>query len=270
MRATYASGVVAALHRAGLRPAAVYGTSAGGAIAAWFASGQIETGLATWERVGDRRLMSWRRALLGKPVLDGRLIYREMYPNFWKLDADALRRAPFPVRVTVTDADTGEALYPDLREADDPFVLLHATTALPVLSDAPVEWQGRRLVDGGTADPIPVARALADGHKEIVVVANRPAGERKPEPALAVRLVARKFPALREHAALHHQYHNDAVRLAESPPEGVRVTLIRPARDTGVSRMTRDVGRLRAAIEQGQRDGERAAATLGLRAKAEA
>lgn len=264
MRAAYASGVLAALHDAGFRPSAVYGTSAGGAIGAWFSTGQIDVGLSTWDRVGDRRLMSWRRALLGKPVLNGHLIYREMYPKFWKLDAAALRRAEWPVRVSVTDADTAETLYPDLREAEDPFVLLHATTALPILSDAPVAWQGRRLVDGGTGDPIPVARAIADGHRDIIVVANRVAGERRPEPGWAVGLVARRFPALREHARRHHQYHNDALQLAAKPPEGVRVRIIRPTRDLGVSRMTRDLDKLRASIEEGRRDGARHAREMGL------
>lgn len=265
MRATYASGVAHSLHRAGFVPDAVYGTSAGGAIAAWYASGQIDVGLTTWDRASDRRLMSFRRALLMRgPVLDGHHVYRELYPNHWKLDADALKRAAYPVIVTVTDADTGETLYPDLRAAEDPFVLLQATTNLPLLSGPPVAWQGRRLLDGGVTDPIPLARAMEDGHRDIILVANRVRGERKPEPEWTVRIIARAFPELADPTRLHHKLHNDALKLAERPPDGVRVRVIRPTRDIGVSRLTRDTRKLRAAIEIGKRDGAAAAVEMGL------
>ena len=265
MRATYASGVAYALHKAGLVPDAVYGTSAGGAIAAWFASGQIDVGLTTWDAASDRRLMSFRRAFWGpRPVLDGHLVYREMYPNHWRLDVDALRRAPFPVRVTVTDVDTAEALYPDLREAEDPFVLLQATTSMPLLSGPPVLWNGRRLLDGGVTDPIPLVRAIADGHEDILVIANRPDGARSPEPEWVVRLVGSRFPRLAEPTRQRHRVHNEALQLAASPPDGVRVRLVRPSQPLGVSRLTRDVAKLRAAIEVGKRDGERVARETGL------
>lgn len=264
-RAAYASGAALALQEAGFVPDAIYGTSAGGAIGAWFAAGQAHLGIRTWDAIADRRLLSYRRALWGdRPVIDFRLLYSEYYPRVFGLDLDALRRAPYPVCVTVTDADTGKALYPDLRSARDPLALLHATSALPLVSECPVEVEGRRLVDGGATAPVPLARALEDGHKDVVVLANRPRGARKPESRLTVALVARQFPSLRDATERHHEIHDAAMRLAESPPAGVRVRLVRPSRDLGVGRFTRDVAKLRAAIEEGRRDGARVAA--GMRA----
>jgi predicted patatin/cPLA2 family phospholipase len=97
-----------------------------------------------------------------------------------------------------------------------------------------------------------------------VVVASRVAGERRPEPQVVVRIVARRFPALREATAQHSALQNEALRLAEHPPPGVRVRLVRPARDFGISRLTRDVAKLRAAVEEGRRDGARLAGELGI------
>lgn len=263
MRATYASGVCDALQTAGVIPDAIYGTSAGGAIGAWYAAQQAHVGCATWDVVGDRTLMSWRRALLRRgPMLDFRTLYADRYPNVFRMDVARIRAAPYPVFATVTDADSLETLHLDLRTAADPFSLLHATSAIPLLAEAPVELGGRRLVDGGVTDPIPVAKAIADGARDILVVSNRPQGLRKPEPEWAVRLLAARFPRLAQAAREHHTRHNDALRLAESPPAGVRVRIVRPEGDLGVSRLTRDVEKLRAAIERGRRDGARAAATL--------
>lgn len=268
MRAAYASGVAASLQEAGLVPEAAYGTSAGGAIAAWFAAGQAHVGLRTWERVVDRRLLSFRRAFWGdRPVIDFRLLYGDLYPNHFGMDLARLRAAPYPVWVTLSDADTAETVHVDLRKVDDPLLHLHATSALPLVSECPVVIGGRRYADGGMTCPIPLLRALQDGHREILLISNRPPGRRDPEPAFLANLVARQIPALREAAHLHHAYYNEAVALAEAiaagrapPPwEGVRLRLVRPAADLGVSRLSRDVGRLRAAIGQGRKDGAHAA-----------
>ena len=263
-RASYATGVLASLQAAGFVPDAAYGTSAGGALAAWYGAGQMEVACRTWDAVRDRELLSYRRALRGGHVFDLRKLYHHYYPNVFGMDVAALKRAPFPVRVTITDADSGETYHPDLREAEDPLALVHAGAAIPILSDAPVMWNGRRCLDGGTTMPIPLEKAIADGHKDIVAVLNRPAGDRKPEPAWAVRLLARKFPALEEPMRMHHEYHNRAVRLALAPPEGVRVRVIRPTGDTGVGRATRDMRAIHHAIERGRNDGRRACAALGL------
>lgn len=246
-----------ALQAAGFVPDAIYGTSAGGAIGAWYAAGQAAQGARTWDSVSDRALLSYRRMLWGdQPVIDFRRLYSDYYPNRFGLDVAALRRAPYPVRVTLTDADTGETLYPDLRGDPDPLALLHATSALPLVSESPVRWQGRRVLDGGLTDPVPLARAIEDGHKEIVLLANRPPGARRPEPDIVVRLLARLLPAMETHARMHHEYHNRAMALAMSPPPGVRVRVVRPASDTGITRLSRDVKQLRRVIERGQRDAQ--------------
>ncbi|HWH07880.1 MAG TPA: DUF6363 domain-containing protein, partial [Candidatus Thermoplasmatota archaeon] len=191
-----------------------------------------------------------------------------VYPTHFGMDVAALRRAPFPAVATLTDADTGEAAYVDLRRAEDPFAVLHATSALPLVSESPVAVGGRRFVDGGVADPIPLARALADGHRDVLLVANRPPGERAPEPRAVVRLVALRHPALAEPAARHHARHNAAMRLAQRPPEGTRVRIVRPLRDLGVTRFTRDPALLRRAVEAGRRAGAAAAAECGLAPRA--
>lgn len=254
-RGAYATGVLASLQTSGFVPSAAYGTSAGGALIAWYAAGQMEVACKSWDSISDRKLLSYRRMLVGGHALDLRLLYRHYYPNVFGMDVKALRAAPFAVRVTLTDAETCATYHPDIRESEDPLALVHAGAALPIVAEAPIEWNGRPCLDGGTTAPIPIQRALDDGHKDIVCVLNRPSGIRAPEPEWAIRLVARRFPALEEAARRHHAYHNIAVALAENPPEGVRVRIIRPSGETGVSRMTRDVKAVRRAIEMGRSDG---------------
>jgi len=256
-RSAYATGALCELQKAGIVPDAAYGTSAGGALAAWYAAGQMERCAEVWRYATDRRIMSYRRALIGRRIFDLSALYRELYLEEFGLDVAAVKRSRYPVFVTLTDADTGETVYVDLRTVEHPTHWIHAGAALPIAAAAPIELDGQRWLDGGTTDPIPLRRAIDDGHTDVVVVMNRPAGVRKPEPGWVVKLFGRKFPQLVEHARQHHAYHNDAVRLAEPPPKGVRVRIVRPSRDTGLSRTTRDIKVLRAAIEMGRRDAER-------------
>src|SRR5688500_2260291 len=115
-RAAYATGALASLQAAGFVPDAAYGTSAGGPLAAWYAAGQMERACNTWDAVQDRALLSYRRALLGGYVFDLRALYHHYHPHVFGMDVAAVKRAPFPVHVTITDAETLETYHPDIRQ----------------------------------------------------------------------------------------------------------------------------------------------------------
>lgn len=256
MRVAYTNGVLGAFEEAGLRRFdAIYGTSAGGAMAAWFAAGQARFALETWAYAYDPRVWSYTRWFTRRgPLLDHDLLFNTVYAKEHHLDLHAVRHAPFSVVVVATDADTGRPRYVDLRRVP---VLdwLRATGRLPLGAGPAVEIDGRRWLDGGLADPIPIRKAVEDGAKEIVCVLNEAAGVRDAESRLATYLISRAYPKLRPLVDRHHVLHDAAVRLAEHPPKGVRVHVVRPAVPTGVGRLSRSRGRLALAMHQGEVDG---------------
>lgn len=258
-RVAYTNGVCASLQAAGFVPDAAYGTSAGGAMAAWFATGQAELATTLWHLIHDRSVLSFRRAFLGGHAFDLNALYKHHYPRSG-LTPEKIHKVPYPVVVTLTDADSCETVHVDITKEVDPLHVIHCGAAIPLLSKTPVLWNGRRYVDGGMTEPIPLARAIQDGHRDIVLVLNAPDVDRKAESALSVALVARKFPRLRDAVRRHHAYHDQAVKLARSPPPGVRVRIIRPSAPLGISRASRDLGRMQAAIQRGREDGRAALA----------
>lgn len=256
MRAAYANGVLAAFEDAGFIDFdAVYGTSAGGALAAWFSARQARYAADTWEYAQDARIMSYRRWITRRgPLLDHDGLFEIVYEKEMPLDVAAVQNAPHPVIVTVTDPLTAETHYPDIRQGP---VLpwLRATGRLPLATGPAVEIDGRKWVDGGVTDPVPLAKAIEDGATDVTLILNRPPGMRDPEPAYVIALVRRRYPAIADAIADHHGHHNRAIALAENPPAGVTVRIVRPSAPTGVGRLTRDVDRLRHAIHQGEADG---------------
>lgn len=263
MRAAYAAGVLAAFEESGVRPFdAVYGTSAGGALVAWWSARQAVYALGTWKYAQDRRILSWRRFLTRRgPFLDHDTLFRVVYEQEHPLDIAAVERAPHPIIVNAVDVDRGEVVYADVRRGPV-LAWLRATGRLPLGTGPAVEIDGRRFVDGGVAEPVMLQKAIDDGARDVTVVFNRPRAMREPESRLATRLTARYYPHIEAAVRHRHEVYNAAVALAEAPPAGVRVRVVRPATDTGVRRFTRDLELIDRCIARGRVDGRAVAPGL--------
>jgi predicted patatin/cPLA2 family phospholipase len=259
MKGAYANGVLSAFEEAGYRPwDAVYGSSAGGALAAWYSAGQAVFAEKTWDYARDPGILSYTRFLWRRGVLlDHEELIDRVYAREHPLDIAALLRSPHPVMVTASEVNTGKPHYQDLREGN---VLewLKATGRLPFASGPPVHIPGKGgglFLDGGIADPIPVRKAAADGHSNITLVLNSFAGDARRDNAVLAKMTARRFPGLRDGILRHDAIKREAVAWAQSPPAGVRVRIVRPQRPTGLHRLSRDAEAIRSALLQGRRDG---------------
>lgn len=256
MRAAYANGVLAAFEEHGFDPFdAVYGTSAGGALAAWWSAGQAVHAAETWGYARDPRIMSYRRWLTFQgPLLDHETLFKVVYEEEMPLDVEAVAQADHPVVVTVTDARTGQVHYQDVREGP---VLewLKATGRLPLATGPPVEIDGRLWLDGGLVVPVPAEKAIEDGATEVVALLNRAAGDRTAEPWISEWMVRRKFPALEGLVRDHHKLHAENMAWLHEPPEGVTTHVIRPEKELPVHRLSRDLEAVDQAIETGRADG---------------
>lgn len=256
MKAAYANGVLSAFEDADFAPwDAVIGTSAGGALAAWYSAGQARYAEKTWDYAADPRILSYRRALRGGPLLDHEALLDIVYVQEHPIDVAAVRAAPWPVIVTAVDADTGEVAYQDVREGDT-IGWLKATGRLPFASGPPVELDGRRWVDGGTVDPVPVRYAVEQlGATELTLITNKPPGHVRQDPRLVVGLTARRYPALRAGLEDHQRIKAESVRYALDPPEGVTSHLLYPTRPTRLGRLSRNLERIREGLDVGRADG---------------
>ena len=256
MKAAYANGVLAAFEEAEHTDwDAVYGTSAGGALAAWFSAGQARYAERTWDYAADPRILSYKRwARLGGPLLDHEALLDIVYLQERPIDQEAIHRCPHPVVVTASDVHEGRAVYHDLRRG--PIIpWLKATGRLPFASGPPVPIDGHLYLDGGILDPIPVRHVVESGYDDITLVLNTPAGQRRKDNAVIAGIAARRFPKLRDGIVRHHAIKAEAEAFAEQPPPGVTVRIVRPHGPLKVSRLTRDLGLIRGALEQGRADG---------------
>ncbi|MHB8605819.1 MAG: patatin-like phospholipase family protein [Thermoplasmatota archaeon] len=255
MRGAYAGGALVGLQRAGERFDAVYASSSGACSAAYLAAEQPE-GLRIWdEMLGGTKLINAANVLIGRPFLDLDYLIDEIFGKRVPLDVERLRASRAPLWVTLTDAESGAVEYRDLRRAEKPLRVLRATAALPIAYASPVELDGRFYLDGGVADPIPLAKAIADGATDVTVVLTQHAGfrHRSLGPYIA-RVGAMPYPGARDALVRHHERANAALDLIARPPAGVRIRVIAPPASLKGSRLSASERHLRAAVAQGLAD----------------
>jgi predicted patatin/cPLA2 family phospholipase len=267
MRGAVSGGMALGLDELGLAQAfdAAYGSSAGTLNAMWLVSGRVRDGIPTWT---DPRLVheliSRRRALLRRPVVDVRRLVEERYEQLSPGLFEAVLASSTELHPIATEVETGEAvdLHREIADARSLRLALRGSAALPLLAGPPVELGGRRLIDAGLSAAIPFRAALADGATHVLALRSRRAGEVATAPgrlsgALTARALRRVAPALETGFRTRAQREGeDEALLARhdaDPSLTPAILSIRPAPGSPVpGRLERDIDVIRAGLEAGR------------------
>lgn len=200
MRGVVSSAMADALEARGLLPCfdLVVGTSAGALNGAAFLAG-VARGSTENYLDSDliKRYISPRRLLIGRAAVDVAFTLDRSNEG---LDADRHRRTAESDKlhcVAIDVATTRAEVLSDLTTEEDLRGALLATSRLPWLGGDPVAFRGRRWLDGGLVDPIPVDAAQRLGATHALVLQTRPEGvARTPAGGLVERIIERRLRAL--------------------------------------------------------------------------
>lgn len=259
MRGLFTAGVLDCLTDHHMTFDYCIGVSAGACNAVSFLSGQRGRNKRINLTYGpDKRYVSVSNLLRTGSMFGMDFIFREIPDLLDPFDYDALEQCPTELVVGVTDAQTGKPIYFDKSAIKHDSTVLRASSAIPVFSPA-VAFQGGVYLDGGTSDPIPAEKALADGCDKILTVLTRERGYQKPPEGyrFLYKRMMRKYPAMIETLDRRHEVYNCTLqRLAELEKEGTAFVVAPPER-VALSRFERDPKKLEALYDQGYRETER-------------
>jgi predicted patatin/cPLA2 family phospholipase len=265
MRGSYSAGVLEAFSETrGIRFAAVVACSAGACVAASYLAGQPRRNREIYlEWLDGAKLVRFRRLLTGRSVMDIDYLAFDVTLRLCPLDIDALRHSETRLYIGVTDCETGETRYLTSHE-DDILTAIRATCSLPFFSRREVSYQGRRYVDGGVSDPVPIQKAIDLGATEVILVLTSPIEKRGERRALFARFdrFFSSSPAIRKSLRERHLRYRDAAKVLESPPRGLQLSVVRPSRPLPVSRTTTRRALLEKALNLGYEDGRAFVAAL--------
>jgi predicted patatin/cPLA2 family phospholipase len=259
MRGVVSSAMCAVIEREGLLDAfdLVAGASAGALNGAALIGGVADG--CTREYAGaltDRRFINPARLLLGRAVIDVRYVLDYAHPD--TLDEGRHARAlQSPIALHAVACDIATARAVDLTGMADQRSLhdaLLASSRLPWIGGEPVALaDGRRFLDGGLVEPVPLDTALAAGATHVVALLTRPAGAAVPAvgDGLGDRLAMRRLralnPALVEAYRARPGRYAATVERVRSEPNVLGIFL--PEGSPVPSRLERNAERLRAAAD---------------------
>ena len=262
MRGLFTAGVLDVLHEQDLRFGGIVGVSAGAAFGCNWKSHQPGRVLRYNLRFcRDRRYWGLGSLLRTGDLFNADFCYRRLPFELDPWDAATFEADPTRFWAVATDADSGEPVCREIAKADAlACEWIRASSSMPLVS-RPVSIEGRRYLDGGLADPIPLDRAFALGFDRILLVLTQPAAYRKKPPLAPFLLkpLLKNLPAVAEALRTRHDLYNRTLdRVADAERAG-RVFVIRPSAPLPVGRVSRSPAALRSAYLLG-----RAAASLAL------
>ena len=255
MRGLFSAGVMDVMMETGIRFDGIIGVSAGAAFGVNYKSGQRGRALRyNVDYCQDKRYCGIRSLLKTGNLFNTEFCYDEIPLKLDVFDFDAFERDPTAFYITCTDVESGKPVYHEYRgRADHGFDWVRASASLPVVSQM-VEIDGRKLLDGGIADSIPVAYFERIGYTKNVVILTQPQGYRKEKNQLLplIRVKYRHYPNLVKALEMRHLMYNAELALIQEQEKQGNLFVIRPHLPLEVKRMEKDPARLRTCYEMGR------------------
>ena len=156
MRGLYTAGVLDAFLEAGIKVDGVVSVSAGALFGVNYLSNQPKRALRYNKRfMGDRRYMSFWSWLTTGNFVNKEFSYYKVPMELDVFDQDAFAESGVPFYVVATDIKTGKPDYIKIDHVFEQMEALRASSALPLVSEI-VEYKGKRYMDGGLADSLPI------------------------------------------------------------------------------------------------------------------
>ncbi len=260
MRGLFTAGVMDVLMEHGIVFDGAVGVSAGAAFGCNYKSGQIGRVV----RYNTRFCRDKRYCGLGVLLKTGNIYstdfcYGEVPLVHDVFDFDAYVKNPMEFYVVCTDVETGEPVYHRYEGWNDHgFDWIRASASMPLVSQF-VEIGGRKLLDGGISDSIPVRFIESIGYDRNLAVLTQPADYRKKKNSMMpfVKMKYRAYPKLIEAMENRHRMYNDTLDYIREREKSGKLYVIRPDEKLPLRRVEKDTQKLREVYEIGRRTAER-------------
>ena len=257
MRGLFTAGVLDVWMEHGIVFDGTIGVSAGAVFGCNYQTGQIGRTL----RYNLRFCRDWRYCSLRSLVLTGdlygaRFCYWTLPLELDKMDYEAYAANPHPFYVVCTDVETGEAVYKLCPRADQEYRDWFRASASMPLASRVVEVSGRKLLDGGIVDSVPIRYFESIGYDRNVVVLTQPEGFVKTASRglPLMKRAMRKYPKVAEALANRHEVYNEtSAYIAQREKQGAAF-VIRPPHALDMSRTEHDPAKLQAAYDLGRQE----------------
>lgn len=260
MRGLWTAGVTDLMMEHDIWPDGLIGVSAGAAFGCNYKARQAGRAIRYNTRfANDSRYSGLRSLLTSGDYFNARFGYHVVPYEYDVFDIATFEKNPMTFTVVCTDVETGQAVYHEMSHVDyDELEWLRASASMPLVSKV-VCVGGRKLLDGGVSDSIPLEYFEHLGYERNVVILTQPLGYQKEHNRLMplMRIALRKYPNMIQAMDQRHlMYNKQLAYVAQAEQEG-RCLVIRPDESIPIGHISHDANRMRHVYELGRQVGER-------------
>lgn len=255
MRGMFTAGVMDVLMESGVEFDGAVGVSAGAAFGCNYKSKQIGRVIRYNTRFcADKRYSGLRVLLKEGNIFSNEFCYDVVPNQFDVFDFDTYEKNPMDFYVVCTDVESGKPVYHKYEGRDDHgFEWIRASASMPLVSQM-VEIDGKKYLDGGISDSVPVRFFEDMGYDKSVVVLTQPLGYVKKKNSMLpiMKRKYRKFPKLLEAIESRDIIYNATLRYIAEKEKAGQLLVIRPEAKLDISKVEKDPEKLKAVYIQGR------------------
>ena len=198
MRGLFSAGVLdALLELKDLSVNGIVGVSSGALFGVNYVSKQKERAVRYNKKYADdKRYMGLHSWITTGNAVNKDFAFYELPYKLDVFDNETFKKAKTDFYVVMTNVESGKPEYVLIEDAFVQMEYLRATSALPFASKI-IEINGKKYLDGGISDSIPIDFCESLGYDKIIAVLTRPEGTYKEDKlGFLYKLVYRKYPNL--------------------------------------------------------------------------
>ena len=255
MRGLYTAGVLDVFLDNNIKVDGIIGVSAGVLFGVNYLSRQKGRAIRYNKRFAkDKRYMGMRSFITTGNIINKDFAYYEIPFKIDVFDEETFEKSNTDFWATVTNIETGEAEYLKLNNVFEQMELLRATSAMPIVSEI-IEIDGKKYLDGGVSDSIPVEKCKSMGYDKIIVILTRIIEYRKKKASSTLaKIKYKEYPKLIETMENRYKKYNETVEKIIDMEDKKEIFVIRPSKDLGLKRIEKDVDKLQAMYDLGVSD----------------
>ena len=256
MRGLFSAGVIDILMENNLLPDGVIGVSAGAAFGCNMKSKQPGRVIRYNKKLAhDWRYASFRSLLTTGDYFGGEYAYHYMPRHLDYFDVETFNNNPMEFWVVCTNVGTGKAVYKRLMEVDNNCLeYIRASASMPIAARI-VTVEGKKLLDGGIADSIPLRFFQEQGYDRNLVVLTQPANYVKEPNKLMplMRLCLRRHPRIIRALEQRHIMYNNQLEYVRQEEKKSNTLVLRPETALTIGHLSHNPDDMQATYEHGRK-----------------
>ena len=256
MRGMFTAGVLDVFLEEAVKVDGVIGVSAGALFGVNFLSKQNGRVIRYNKRfAADKRNMGLHSLLTTGDIVNKEFAYYTVPQTLDRFDDETFQRSDIPYYAVVTNMETGEPEYMQVKSVFADMEILRASGSMPFVS-RPVMLNGTSYLDGGISDSIPYQKVLEMGYERLIVILTRDSTYvKKPMSKALISLFYRKYPQLCEQLIHRHEQYQQSIQKLEKLEQEGTAFVIRPSLPIEIGRMEKNPEMLQKVYDLGKDDG---------------